>query len=178
MISKLLITLLFPVLGFAQEKTQTADSIGRRPDLAKMAYEDIKWAKSEGNAFWFYYKPTQYFFKDNEFETISLENGDFMAYIHELQRYVLLPDYLKTEKNKERSVEPIANSSVVFIKINRGRFWIFDHGIYVDHLERVGFNSQDHLYVYRGGKIDKRYWITESDFLYGAMNTPVGIVSE
>lgn len=165
------------VSGKAQTSTQQ-DTSGKRPDFTKMLFTDIKWTKAEGKSFWFYYKPTMYFFKSDEFETISLENGDFMAFIRGFDKYVLLPNYLKAEKNIEKDIEPITNSDCVFIKINRGRFWIYDKGRYVDHLERVGFNSQTHQYVYRSETTDKRYWIDEKDLLYGPMNTPIGIISE
>ncbi|MDB5210821.1 MAG: hypothetical protein JWQ30_1648 [Sediminibacterium sp.] len=179
-IKKFLLLLSLSVVLFGAGKAQTAsqNSGGKKPDLSKMAYEDIKWAKSEGSAFWFYHKPSQYFFDSREFETISLENGDFIAFIYELDRYVLLPDYLKAGKKVEKAVEPITNSNCVFIRINRSRFWIYDKGKYVDHLESVGFNSTYHQYIYRSATTDKRYFISEKDFLYGPMYTALGITSE
>jgi hypothetical protein len=172
--------LLSASLAFAvnAQTTKQDTSGGKRPDFARMAYTDIKWTKAEGKSFWFYHKPTMYFFKSDEFETISLENGDFMAFIRGFDKYVLLPGYLKADKNVEKDAEPITNSECVFIRINRGRFWIYDRGVYVDHLARVGFNAQTHQYVYRSETSDKRYWIDEKDLLYGPMNTPIGIVAE
>ncbi len=175
----LFLALLFPVFAFGQTKSSGTiqDTSGKRPDFSKIVYTDIKWKKAEGNAFWFYYKPTLYFFKDDEFRTIPLESGDFLVYIFDLGKYVLLPAYSMAQKNVEHDIEIASNRDCVFIRLTRGRFWIFDKGIYVDNLERVGLNSI-HQYLYRSGRTDKRYWIEESDFLYGPFGIAIGILSE
>jgi hypothetical protein len=173
----LLPLLLFPILSLAQSNI-APDTSGKRPDLSKMAYTDIRWMKApEGNAFWFYYKPTQYFFQDKEFETIPMENGDFLIYIYEFDKYVLLTDFKNRERNKEFSVELASNRPSVFVRLNRVRFVIYDRGQYVDNLERIGINTI-HQVVYKSGRTDKRYWISESDFLYGPMSVAIGILSE
>lgn len=153
------------------------DTTGRRPDISKIAYEDIKWAKSEGNVFWFYYKPNQYFFKNNEFETILLENNDILVYIHELQRYVLLANYGTAEKQKEYPVEPVTNSTNVFIRSELRGYWIYDKGLRVPNLEVVSVNAK-RQYLLRSGFTDKQYLIDEVDFKFGRLNTPVGIWSD
>ncbi len=184
MTKKLLIFLLFPVLCYSQKNTTTQsataaiiDTTGQKPDLSKMKYEDIKWAKSEGLSFWFYYKPTQYMFKSNEFETILLENGDILAYIHELQRYVLLPGYLNAEKNKEYGVEPVANSNCVFIRSDVRGYWIYDKGFRVSNIQVLGMNAT-RQYLLKSGFTDKRYMVDEVDFKFAKLNTPIGILAE
>ena len=165
--------LIIPVLSFSQ----TSDTSGKRPDMAKLNYQDIHWIKAEGSSFWFYYKPTHYFFTNKEFETIALENGDILIYLFDPGLYLLLPDYTKTEKNKEQDVELITGRSCVFVRRSRGAFWIYDKGQYVSNLERIGMNNQ-HQYVFRSGLSDKRYWIEEYDFVFGRIARPVGILSE
>lgn len=177
---KLLCMFLFPVLSVIAGKAQTTtstDTSDKRPDFTKMLFTDIKWTKAEGSSFWFYYKPTQYFFKDKEFVTIPLQNGDFLVYIYELEKYLLLPAYQNVKNNVEQAVELASIRTSVFIRLNRSRFVIFDRGLYVYNLERIGINT-DHQVVYRSGASDKRYWIDEKDFSYGPMSVPIGIVSE
>lgn len=170
---QLLVLLVFPVFCFSQ-----ADSLGKKPDLAKIDFKDLRWVRSENNTFWFYHKPTEYFLKNTEFETVPLENGDFMIYIHALQQYLLLPGFITAEREKERTVELASDQPCVFIRSAKNRFWIFDRGCYIDNLEPLGLNSQNHVYAYRSRLSDKRYWIRESDFLYGPVSTVIGIVSE
>jgi hypothetical protein len=179
-VRKFLVLSALSMLCFGTGKTQAAatqDTTGKRPDFTKMSFEDIKWTKAEGSSFWFYYKPTQYFFKDKEFVTIPLQSGDFLVYIHEFDKYVLLPAYQNAKPNVEQAVELAALRPAVFIRLNRSRFVIFDRGQYVYNLERIGINT-DHQVVYRSGISDKRYWIDEKDFSYGPMSVPIGIVSE
>jgi len=171
-VKQLILLLTFPVLSFAQK-----DTSGKRPDLKTIAYTDINWTKAEGTSFWFYYKPTHYFFKNDEFETITLENGDILTYIYESSLYALLPDYQNTAKNVEQAVEPVTTRSCVFVRLGRGGFKIFDKGKSVFDLERIGLNSI-HQYVYRSRFSDKRYWIEEYDFVNGRISKPVGILSE
>ena len=168
----LVLALVFPFLSIAQ-----TDTTGRRPDFAKMTYSDIKWTKSKGSSFWFYYKPTQYFFRNTEFQTITLENGDVLVFIFEARIYLLLPAYINTQKNKEKDVEFVTGRSCVFIRSSRAGFLIYDNGLYVSELERVGVNNI-HQYLYRSRVSDKRYWIEESDFRFGPLSTPIGILSE
>lgn len=165
--------MIIPVLSFAQ----ASDTSGRRPDMSKLNYQDIRFTKAEGNSFWFYYKPTLYFFKNTEFETIVLENGDILIYLFDSGLYVLLPDYTNTEKNKEQAVEFVTARSCVFVRRSRGAFWIYDKGLYVSNLERIGMNNQ-HQYIFRSGLSDKRYWIEEYDFVFGKIAKPVGVLSE
>lgn len=172
-IRQLLVILAFPLFGLSQ-----GDQPGKQPDLAKIDYKDLKWMRSENNTFWFYHKPTEYFLKNTEFETVPLENGDFMVYVHALQKYFLLPGFSTAERNKEKTVERGSDQPCVFIRSAKSRFWIFDRGHYVDQLEALGLNSQNHVYTYRSRLSDKRYWIRESDFLYGPVSTVIGIVSE
>jgi intergrase/recombinase len=172
-IKQLLVLLALPLFSFSQ-----GDSVGKKPDLAKIDYKDLKWMKSENNSFWFYYKPTEYFLKNTEFETFPLENGDFMVYIHALQKYLLLPNFTNEQREKEKPVELASDQPCVFIRSTKDRFWIFDRGQYIDKMERVGLNTEKHVYVYRSLISDKRYWIRESDFLYGPVSTVIGIVSE
>ncbi|MES2005937.1 MAG: hypothetical protein V4450_15570 [Bacteroidota bacterium] len=174
---------ILPVLGMGQNNPVAKTTVsqtepdGKRPNFTEMVLADIKWAKSEGNAFWFYYKPTQYFFKNNEYTTIALENGDIVAYIFELDKYLLLPDFLKAEKNKEQATELASERSAIFIRSGRGRFWIYDKGLAVSSLERIGTNTI-HQVVYRSRLSDKRYWIDEGDFQYGLVSKVIGILSE
>ncbi len=176
--SLLILSLLVLMIGAGKAQTTTAqDTSGKRPDFTKMSFEDIKWTKAEGSSFWFYYKPTQYFFKDKEFVTIPLQNGDFLVYIYEFDKYVLLPAYQNARPNVEQAVEVASIRPSVFIRLNRSRFVIFDRGQYVYNLERIGINT-DHQVVYRSGASDKRYWIDEKDFSYGPMSVAIGIVSE
>jgi hypothetical protein len=172
-IKQLLVMLALPLFGYSQH-----DSLGKKPDLSKVDYNDIKWMKAENNSFWFYHKPTEYFLKNTEFYTVPLESGDFMVYVIALQKYLLLPAFTNAEREKEKSVELASNETCVFIRSTKNRFWIFDHGLYIDNMERVGFNSENHVYVYRCRTSDKRYWIRESDFLYGPVSTVIGIISE
>jgi hypothetical protein len=183
-ILNLFLALLFPVLGFAQTHNINSqpiiiqDTSGKRPDFQSMVYTDIKWKKSDSSAFWFYYKPTLYFFNNKEFQTIPLETGDYLIYIFELGKYVLLPGYVKAETNVEYDIEIASNRDCVFFRVSRGRFYIFDKGLYVDNLESVGLNNTYHQYVYRSRRTDKRYFINESDFMYGLIGKPVGILAE
>lgn len=183
-IKNLLLIILFPVLGFSQTKggntspSTVEETNGKRPDFQSMVYTDIKWKKSDSSAFWFYYKPTHYFFTSKEFQTIPLETGDYLIYIFELGKYVLLPGYVKAETNIEYDIEIASNSDCVFFRLSRGRFYIFDKGLYVDNLESVGLNNTYHQYVYRSRRTDKRYFIDEKDFSYGLIGKPVGILAE
>ena len=165
--------MIIPVLSSGQ----AADTSGKRPDMSRLNYEDVKWTKAEGSSFWFYYKPSLYFFKNTEFETIALENGDILIYLFDPGLYLLLPDYTNTEKNKEQPVGFVTARSCVFVRRSRGAFWIYDKGQYVSNLERIGMNTQ-HQYVFRSGLSDKRYWIEEYDFVFGKIAKPVGILSE
>jgi hypothetical protein len=183
-IKNLFLVLLFPVLGSAQTnsggKPQTTiqDANGKRPDFQSMVYTDIKWKKSDSSTFWFYYKPTHYFFTSKEFQTIPLETGDYLIYIFEMRKYVLLPGYVKADTNVEHDIEIATNSDCVFFRLSRGRFYIFDKGLYVDNLESVGLNNTYRQYVYRSRRTDKRYFIDEKDFSYGLIGKPVGIFAE
>lgn len=158
--------------GFGQ-----GDTTVQKPDLKNISFGDIRWAKSEGQSFWFFHKPTGYFFVSNEFETIPLENGDILAYLFEPGMYVLLPDYTLAIPKKEMEVEAITARSCVFIRNDKGGFRIYDKGLYVQGLIRVGINAL-HQYVYRNRVSDKRYWIEEQDFIFARIGLPVGILSE
>ncbi len=168
-----LLMMIIPVLSFGQ----ASDTSGTRPDMLKLNYQDINWTKAEGSSFWFYYKPTHYFFTSKEFETIPLENGDILIYLFDAGYYLLLPDYGNTAKNKEQPVEFVTARSCVFVRRSRGAFWIYDKGMYVSNLQSIGVNTL-HQYVYRSGLSDKRYWIEEYDFVFGKIAKPVGILSE
>lgn len=145
--------------------------------MAHLGPSDIYWTKAEGSSFWFYYKPTHYFFKSDEFETITLENGELMVYLFESGIYLLLPEYINIPANKEQAVEFITARSAVFVRMGRGGFRIYDKGRYVYNVERIGMNNA-HQYVYRSGLSDKRYWIEEYDFVFGKISKPVGVLSE
>jgi hypothetical protein len=171
----LFLLFVLPILSVAQ--TDTAKTV--HPDLNKISYDNVKWTKAEGGSFWFYYKPAQYFFKNNEFETITLDNGDVLVYLYEVGIYLLLDDFAKIPVNTERGVGLASSRNAIFIKRSRGTgFWIYDKGKYVDHLERVGVNNETHLYVYRSGITDKRYFINENDFVFAPLSKAVGILSE
>ena len=180
---RIILFLCLPAFWNAQKAPSPAkiatvtDSTGQRPDISKIGYDDIRWAKSAGNVFWFYYKPTQYFFKSNEFETILLENNDILVYVHELQRYVLLANYGTAEKEKEYPVEPVANSTSVFLRSDLRGYWIYDKGFRVQNLQVVSVNSR-RQYLLKSGFTDKQYMIEEIDFRFGKLNTPIGIWSE
>jgi hypothetical protein len=146
-------------------------------NIANFKPEDIKWAKSEGNGFWFYHKPTRYFFKDTEFKAITLESGEVLVYVFIQDKYYLLPEFPSVEKDKEKPVELASAKSSVYIRNTRGRFWIFDRGMYVNELEKIGTNSI-HQVVYRSRFSDKRYFIDESDFYYGPVSKAIPILSE
>ncbi len=152
------------------------DSSGR-PDMVHLKPSDLKWAKAEGTQFWFYYQPKQYFFKDAEFNTIMLENGETLVYLFEANLYLLLPEFPKATPKKEMAVELASDRSCIFIRNARGRYWIYDHGLYVNNLERIGSN-QAHQVICRSRLSDKRYFINESDFYYGPVSKAIGILSE
>ena len=145
--------------------------------MSQLSLSGVKWAKSEGNQFWFYYQPSMYFFKDTEFNTITLENGEILVYLYEANLYLLLPDYPQAKKQKEENVELASDRSCIFIRSARGRFWIYDHGLYVSNIERMGTN-QAHQVICRSRSSDKRYFINESDFYYGPVSKAIGILAE
>jgi hypothetical protein len=159
----------------AQDKQVAA---GSRPDFARMQFADIKWRKADGKAFWFYYKPTMYFFKADEYTTIPMENGDIVVYIPDYNKYLLLPGFSDAEKNEEFDTELAADKSCILVRTSRGHTWIFDKGVYVQNLERIGYSNTVHEYVYHSAVTDKRYLIAEKDLLYGPISTAIGISSE
>lgn len=168
----LFLAIFLPYLALSQ-----ADTVVRKPDLSRLQYTDIRWAKSEGLSFWFYHKPSGYFFEKSDFETIPLESGEILVYLFEPGIYLLLPDYPLAEPKKEKQVEAVTGRCCVFIRNIRGGFRIYDKGIYVQGLESVGVNNI-HQHVYRSRAYDKRYWIEEYDFTFARIGLPVGIVSE
>ena len=174
----LILLLAFPIALFGQSSDTRDSSNGKKPDLTKISFADVKWAKAEGGSFWFYYKPTQYFFQTKEFQTITLETGDVIVYMYEIGIYLSLPEFPKAVNNGEHGVELASSRSCIFVKRSRGMgFWIYDKGQYVDNLERIGMNTL-HQYVYKCSRTDKRYWIEESDFVFAPLGKPVGILSE
>ena len=171
---RILLLFLFPVLAHGQ-----TDSIGKKPDLNKISYDNVKWTKAEGGSFWFYYKPSQYFFKNTEFETITLENGDVLVYLFEAGIYLLLDEFGKSPINVEHGVYLASSRNCIFVKRSRGSgFWIYDKGIYVDHLESVGLDVANRVFIYRSGRTDKRYFISQNDFDFAPLSKAVGILAE
>jgi hypothetical protein len=169
----ILILAIIPLVMQAQ-----GDSAAKKPDFRNIHPEDIKWTRAEGGSFWFYYKPTQYFFSDREFQTRTLDNADVLVYLFEPGYYLLLPDFSTAKINMEKAVEPITARASVFVRRGTGaNFYIIDHGQIVQSLERIGLNSA-RQYVFRSRLTDKRYWIEESDFLAAPVSRPIGILSE
>ena len=176
---KLLVLWVFPVLAFGQPKDSVKQKNAAHPDMTKISGDDIKWTKAEGGSFWFYYKPSMFFFATNEFNTITLENGDVMIFLFDPGVYLLLPDYGKTPLNVEHGVEVVSTKPCVFVRRSRGLgFYIFDEGLYVDNLQDMGLNAFRHVYVFRSRRTDKRYYVSEPDFLYGPYSKAVPITSE
>lgn len=177
----LVLLLMIPFLSNGQSvhSSDTVKSvIDKKLDWPKISINDVKWAKAKERSFWFYYKPANKFFESNEFEAIPLENGDMIVFLNAPGIYLLLPGYDKVKEETEQSVELASTGTCIFIKSSRGKgFWIFDRGKNVDNLERIGINNI-HQYVYRSRRTDKRYWIEESDFLFGKLSTAIGILSE
>lgn len=171
----LLLLLLFPLVSFGQKD---ASENPPKPDLAKISYDDVIWRKAEGGSFWFFYKPTKYFFKPEEFKTISLDNGDLLVYMVEPAIYLLLGDFNKSPVNIDQHVSLGSIRNCIFIRRSRGGFWIYDKGDYVDHLERLGADTEHHTVIWRCGRTDKRYFINENDFAFAPLSRPVGILSE
>jgi hypothetical protein len=174
---KILLLIGFLMASFGLKAQADSSSNGKRPVMADLKPAEMKWAKSEGNQFWFYYQPTQYFFKDTEFNTIMLENGEIIVYLFEANLYLLLPSFPSVPKNKIQDVELASDRGCVFIRNTRGRYWIYDHGVYVSNVERMGTN-QAHQVICRSRISDKRYFINESDFYYGPASKAIGILSE
>lgn len=165
---------VFPLALFAQRDSSAL----KRPDLSKLNVTDLHWRRGEGGSFWFYYRPASYFFESKEFLNRTLDNGDVLIYLFDPGVYVLLPDFVNTEMNKDKEVEGITTRSSVFIRRGPGaNFFILDHGQPVQSLERIGINAA-RQYVYRSRFSDKRYWIEESDFLSAPISRPVGILAE
>ena len=176
--------LLLVLIGFSplclQARTPAApcDTVAKRPDLRNTGLDGIKWARAEGGSFWFYHKPSQYFFDSKEFQTITLENGDVLVYLFNPGIYLLLVDFSKAPANAENTAELASSRSCVFVRRARGSgFFILDKGLFVSAIERIGLNT-DHQYVFRSRLSDKRYWINESDFLSAPVSKPIGILSE
>lgn len=118
------------------------------------------------------------FFKPEEYTTIPMENGDIVVYIPGYNKYLLLPGFSDAEKEREFDTELAADKSCILVRTSRGHTWIFDKGIYVQNLERIGYSNTVHEYVYHSTVTDKRYWIAEKDLLYGPISTAIGITSE
>jgi len=166
--------MVMPILVWAQKDSAAA----KKPDFSRINLTDIKWTRAEGGSFWFYYKPTQYFFTTQEFETRTLDNADVLVYLFEPGYYLLLPDFASAKLNVENAVEPVTSRSAVFVRRGVGaNFYIIDHGLIVQNLERIGINTA-RQYVFRSRSSDKRYWIEESDFMAAPVSRPVGILSE
>ena len=162
---------IFPIVIYAQKGTTA------RPDISKISIDDIKWMKAEESSFWFYYKPTHYLFKNSDFETISLENGNVLAYIYGLDAYVLLQDYNTTKPNTEQPVTLASTGNSILIRTVRGKgFWIFDKGINADPLKQLYINTKERVYF--SEKTNRKYWVKEEDFKYGLLSTAISVVSE
>ena len=176
----LFVLLVLPilVLGQPRDSLKLKDA-GHHPDMSKISKDDIKWTKAEGGSFWFYYKPSMYFFKSNEFKTITLENGDVLVFLVAPGVYLLLQEYSKSPLKVEHGVEVVSTKPCVFVRRSRGLgIYIFDEGLYVDNLQEIGLNRLKHVYVFRSKRTDKRYYVSDTDFLYGPYSKAIPISSE